>query len=148
MFEANTFNLDRFVDAQNNIWPKPLTELQAGRKTTHWIWYVLPQLLGLGHSPMAQLYGVVSLAEARAYLGQPILSERLNACVDAVLDHRGKSLNAIFGSPDDMKFCSCMTLFALAQDGEGGPFRTALAVFCDGEMDGRTLALLKQQGDR
>ena len=106
------------------------------------MWFVFPQLRGLGHSAMAMRYGIGSLDEARAYLAHPLLGPRLVECTRAVLAIEGRSLHAIFGSPDDMKFCSSMTLFSLAADEGESVFRQALDRYCDGRADERTLALL------
>ena len=109
------------------------------------MWFVFPQLRGLGHSAMAKRYGIGSLDEARAYLAHPLLGPRLIECTRAVLAIEGRSLHAIFGSPDDMKFCSSMTLFSLAPEEDEIVFRQALDRFCDGRADERTLALLGRQ---
>jgi uncharacterized protein (DUF1810 family) len=130
------------------VFSTALAELQAGQKRNHWMWYVFPQLRGLGHSPMAQHYGIGSLAEAKAYLAHPLLGPRLVACTRAVLAIEGRSLHAIFGSPDDVKFRSSMTLFALAADEDDSVFRQALDRYCNGHADERTLALLEGQAGR
>src|SRR6187401_935311 len=109
--ETETFDLDRFVEAQSSSYPQALVELRAGRKRTHWMWYVFPQMRGLGRSAMSDRYGISSLAEARAYLAHPVLGERLLECAGAVLQHRDQSAMAIFGSPDDLKLRSSATLF-------------------------------------
>jgi uncharacterized protein (DUF1810 family) len=137
------FDLQRFVTAQAPVFETALAELKAGQKRTHWMWFVFPQLRGLGLSPTAQVYGLASLAEARAYLAHPLLGPRLQRCTQAALAAEGRSLAAIFGSPDDMKFRSSMTLFARAADEEAALFRQALDRFCEGRMDERTLALLE-----
>ncbi len=137
------FDLARFVAAQAPIFETALGELRAGRKRSHWMWFVFPQLRGLGRSAPAQFYGLGSLEEARAYLAHPLLGARLNRCAETVLAIDGRSLNAIFGSPDDMKFHSSMTLFARADDDEKSAFRRALDRYCGGRMDESTLALLK-----
>lgn len=134
------FDLERFVRAQAPVYESALDELASGRKRTHWMWFVFPQLRGLGRSSMAQLYGIASLGEARAYLAHPVLGPRLHACTAALLAVRDGSLHAIFGSPDDVKFCSSMTLFALADDDPRSPFREALARYCAGRMDPETLS--------
>lgn len=136
------FDLERFMSAQAPVFETALAELTAGRKRGHWMWFIFPQLRGLGVSPTAQFYGLASLEEARAYLAHPVLGERLKRCTDAVLALRSGTLAAIFGSPDDLKFRSSMTLFACAAGAEGAPFRAALDRFCDGREDERTLALL------
>jgi uncharacterized protein (DUF1810 family) len=135
------FDLNRFVKAQEPVIETVLRELRVGRKETHWMWFVFPQLRGLGRSPMARHYGIENLAEARAYLGHVILGPRLKECVEAVLGVTGKTLHEIFGSPDDVKFCSSMTLFALA-DGNDKTFREALTRYCAGGEDAATLDLL------
>lgn len=142
--QADPHDLGRFVRAQAPIYEEALAELQAGEKRSHWMWFVFPQLRGLGHSPTAQRYGIASLEEAQAYLAHPVLGSRLRACTEAVLAVWGRSLHAIFGSPDDLKFGSSMTLFARSVGGGGMPFQAALDRFCHGQEDGRTLALLTQ----
>lgn len=139
--EADPYNLQRFVAAQESVFAAVVEELRTGRKRSHWMWFVFPQMRGLGHSPTAQLYGIGSLDEARAYLAHPMLGSRLRLCTEAVLAMESASLNAIFDSPDDLKFCSSMTLFAVAAD-QPELFRLALDRFCEGRLDQRTLALL------
>jgi uncharacterized protein (DUF1810 family) len=139
---GDTFDLERFAEAQRPVFDAVLQELRGGRKRSHWMWFVFPQLKGLGSSPMAQVYGIESLAEARAYLAHTVLGPRLVLCTEAVLAIEGKSLNAIFGSPDDLKFCSSMTLFSRAAEETADVFRRALDRFCAGREDSRTLALL------
>jgi uncharacterized protein (DUF1810 family) len=130
------------------VFATALAELKAGRKRSHWMWFVFPQLRGLGQSAMAQRYGVASLAEAKAYLAHPLLGPRLVECTRAVLAVEGRSLHAIFGSPDDLKFRSSMTLFALAANEDQSVFRQALDHCCGGHADERTLALLEGQAGR
>src|SRR3954447_15293353 len=137
-----TFDLERFVTAQAPVFATALAELQSGRKRGHWMWFIFPQLRGLGHSAMARHYGVGSLAETGAYLAHPLLGPRLIECTCAVLAIEGRPLHAIFGSPDDVKFRSSMTLFSLAAGKDGSAFRQALDRFCDGREDKPTLALL------
>lgn len=142
---------EHFLKAQEPLHAAIAAELAAGRKQTHWMWFVFPQLRGLGRSPLAQFYGLEGPDEARAYLAHPVLGERLRECTGLVLGHAGRrSLHAIFGSPDDLKFRSSMTLFARAAEAEDGvaPFRQALELFCDGEEDPLTLALLARGGGR
>ena len=125
------FDLARFVAAQDGVYATALAELQAGQKRSHWIWFVFPQLIGLGRSPTAQRYAIRSLDEARAYLAHPLLGPRLCEATAVMLTHRDRRLDAILGSPDDLKFRSSMSLFARA----GGPdemFGEALRAFCDG----------------
>jgi len=116
MTSADRFNLEHFVTAQAPVFETVLAELRAGRKRTHWMWFVFPQLSGLGRSSTARFYGIGSIDEARAYLAHPVLGPRLDLCARIVLASESPSLHAIFGSPDDMKFRSCMTLFSLATD--------------------------------
>jgi uncharacterized protein (DUF1810 family) len=133
-------SLERFVSAQDPVYARVMEELAAGEKTTHWMWFIFPQLKALGRSSTAQFYGLTDLAEARAYLAHPVLGQRLIACTQAVLAHAGKSAHDIFGSPDDLKFCSCMSLFMLAAPQERA-FRQALTVFYGGEVDETTVSL-------
>ncbi len=143
MAQGDRFNLDRFVSAQAGIFDVALAELRAGCKRSHWMWFVFPQLRGLGRSSTAEFYGLASLAEARAYLDHPLLGERLDEATRAVLAlPEGASLHRIFGSPDDLKFRSCMTLFEAASADGASPFRAALERFCDGRADEATLKLL------
>ena len=143
MESADPFDLNRFITAQADVFATVLAELQAGRKESHWMWFVVPQLRGLGSSPMSRFYGIGTLDEARAYLSHPLLGDRLVVCTRTVLAIRGRSLVAIFGTPDNSKFCSCMTLFALASGDGNGLFGQALDRYCDGRRDGRTLALIE-----
>ncbi|MEI6534522.1 MAG: DUF1810 domain-containing protein [Verrucomicrobiaceae bacterium] len=136
------FDLDRFVKAQDPVIQTVLQELRAGYKQTHWMWFVFPQLRGLGHSPTAQRYGIDDLAEARAYLEHAVLGARLQESVEVVLAVRGRTLHDIFGSPDDIKFRSSMTLFAIA-GGDGKLFQRSLDRYCGGQMDWATIDLLK-----
>ncbi len=134
------FALRRFVAAQDAVYPQALDELRGGRKRSHWMWFVFPQLAGLGRSATAERFAVSGREEARAYLAHPVLGPRLRQCTDAVIAHRDRSAHDIFGSPDDLKFRSCMTLFAAV--GGGQPFEAALAGFFAGEPDRETLRLL------
>ena len=147
MAPPDPFDLARFVHAQDPVFAAVVAELRAGRKRTHWMWFVFPQLRGLGASPMAVAYGIGSLAEAMAFLAHPVLGGRLVSCTDTVLAHADRSLHAIFGAPDDAKFRSSMTLFARAADARGTPreavFETALLRFCAGSRDERTITLLE-----
>ena len=137
------FDLERFVTAQTSVFERALAELTAGRKRSHWMWFIFPQLRGLGFSTTARLYGVASIGEARAYLAHPILGPRLQTCTRAVLATQDRSLHDIFGSPDDMKFASCMTLFSRAAAGDTAKlFRSAIERYCSGGEDERTLELL------
>ena len=134
-------DLRRFVVAQDPVIDQVRRELRAGAKRTHWMWFVFPQLRGLGTSGMAQRYAIASLDEARAYLEHPVLGERLVDCTRLVVDVEGRSLGQIFGAPDDAKFRSSMTLFAAASGAR--LFDEALAKYCDGVPDPRTIALLR-----
>jgi uncharacterized protein (DUF1810 family) len=132
--------LDRFVRAQQGHYDRALAELKAGRKTSHWIWFVLPQLRGLGRSQMAHEYVIDGRAEAEAYLAHPLLGERLRECVRTMLARQGRSAASILGDIDALKFRSCLTLFdAVSTD---TLFSRALDAFYDGERDAATLALL------
>jgi uncharacterized protein (DUF1810 family) len=135
---ADPFNLERFVAAQDPIYHRVIAELRRGMKQTHWMWFVFPQIAGLGHSAMAERYAISSLDEARAYLDHRILGPRLLECTQAVLDIDGKSVHAIFGSPDDVKFHSSMTLFAHAADNPE-PFRAALNKYFGRDEDMLTI---------
>jgi uncharacterized protein (DUF1810 family) len=135
------FDLERFVAAQASAYDGARRELLAGRKTGHWIWFVFPQLAGLGRSPTARKYAIGSLDEARAYLAHPVLGPWLVDCTEIVNAIPNGSLDEIFGYPDDLKFRSSMTLFAAAAPDEPA-FRQALDKYCDCEPDALTLALL------
>ena len=139
---GNVHDLGRFVAAHEGVYPTALAELRAGRKTSHWMWFVFPQIAGLGQSAMAQRYAIGSLAEAKAYLDHPVLGPRLRECVGALLDHAGRSATDIMGRPDDLKLRSCLTLFQAAAPKEP-LFAEALAVFFDGKPDLATLARLQ-----
>jgi uncharacterized protein (DUF1810 family) len=138
-------NLQRFLDAQAGVIDTALEELVAGRKRTHWMWFVFPQLAALGRSATAKHYGLADLCEAKAYLAHPVLGERVRSCTRAVLAHRGATAHAIFGSPDERKFRSCMTLFHLADPAEP-LFAQALAQFFEGRADPLTMEACGQTG--
>jgi uncharacterized protein (DUF1810 family) len=140
---ADPFELERFVAAQAPVIAAVLAELRAGRKRSHWMWFVFPQLRGLGRSAAAGFYGIGSIEEAKAYLAHPTLGHRLVLCTETALGVDGRSAASIFGSPDDLKFHSCMTLFAVAADERASVFTRALDRFFDGRMDEQTLALLR-----
>ena len=146
MTSSDRFNLERFVTAQTQVFETVLDELRAGRKRTHWMWFVFPQLSGLGRSSTARFYGIGSIDEAGAYLAHPTLGPRLGLCARIVLASESSSLHAVFGSPDDMKFRSCMTLFSHAVDNPDNPFCHALDRWCGGRPDEQTLALLNAGG--
>ncbi|MCW5708102.1 DUF1810 domain-containing protein (plasmid) [Shinella yambaruensis] len=143
MAQNDPFELSRFVAAQDRVFDTALAELGAGRKKTHWMWFIFPQLRALGRSPTANFYGIGSIEEARAYLRHPVLADRLARAVDAVLGVSGRSVHEIFGSPDDLKFRSSMTLFGEAAGAEGQRFRLALERFFAGEPDPHTLELMQ-----
>jgi uncharacterized protein (DUF1810 family) len=136
------FVLQRFIVAQDRVIETVREELALGRKQSHWMWFVFPQVAGLGFSAMSQTFAISSLNEARAYLAHPILGERLRELTEIVLQAEGKSARAIFGSPDDMKFHSCLTLFAEASREE--VFIRGLDKFFDGEADAATLGILRE----
>jgi uncharacterized protein (DUF1810 family) len=154
------YDLERYVRAQKRAYAQACAELSAGRKASHWMWFIFPQLRGLGSSPTAQHYALNSLAEARTYLAHPLLGERLRECTRLVNRIEGCSARAIFGYPDDLKFRSCMTLFAQAAAGADAAapdsgagradagaalFSEALARYYGGEPDPLTLRLLEQR---
>jgi uncharacterized protein (DUF1810 family) len=133
------FDLQRFVEAQEPVYHRVCDELRRGRKTSHWMWFVFPQIRGLGHSPIAQKFAIASLAEARAYLDHPILGPRLRQCTQLVIDVEGRTASEIFGYPDDMKFRSSMTLFALAAP-DDPLFKSALTEYFPAGPDPETVA--------
>ena len=135
------FDLDRFVSAQAAMYPQVLAELQAGEKRSHWIWFIFPQMKGLGHSSMSEFYGIGSLEEARAYLRHPVLGPRLEECTLLVNVIEKRSIEHILGFPDDLKFRSSMTLFAIAVP-ENDLFNDALKKCFNGEPDPKTVELL------
>lgn len=134
-------DLQRFVDAQRDVYATALAEIRRGRKTGHWMWFIFPQLDGLGLSPTARLYAIASLGEARAYLADPLLGPRLGACAAAVAALHGRTAREVFGSPDDLKLRSSLTLFEAA-DPCDPVFGEALEALCGGERDPATLRLL------
>jgi uncharacterized protein (DUF1810 family) len=146
---ARDFDLERFVTAQAPVFADALAELQRGRKTGHWMWFVFPQMRGLGQSPTALHYGMASVAEARAYLAHPVLGPRLQACCEALLalpvTAAGPTAASIFGSPDDLKLKSSMTLFEVAAASKPEArrlFGDVLARFHAGQRDARTLVMV------
>ncbi len=136
------YDLVRYVRAQEPVFAQVCAELAAGHKRSHWMWFIFPQLRGLGSSPMAERYAIGSLEEARAYLAHPLLGERLRSCTQLVNRLEGRSAQAIFGYPDYLKFRSSMTLFARAAAGTMEPFSEALARYFAGEEDPLTGELL------
>lgn len=141
------FDLGRFISAQQKNYNNALAELRSGMKRTHWMWYVFPQIDGLGSSPTARRYAIKSVEEARQYLAHPILGKRLLECTEAVLDLKGLSASDIFGYPDDLKLRSSMTLFEHAA-GPGAVFGPVLDKYYHGERDHRTLQILEMMGGR
>ncbi len=139
----NPFNLSRFTTAQSPVYAQVLSELTAGRKQTHWMWYVFPQIAGLGYSETSKFYAIQSLEEASAYLDHVVLGTRLRECAEAVLAVEDKSALGIFGSPDDVKLHSSMTLFAQV-DEPGSVFARVLEKYFSGKRDSETLRRLGQ----
>jgi uncharacterized protein (DUF1810 family) len=137
---TDPFDLQRFVDAQAPVYRRVVAELRHGRKQSHWMWFIFPQLAGLGHSPMARRFAISSREEAVAYLGHDVLGPRLRECTALVNAVEGRTIREILGSPDDVKFCSSMTLFgAVSSD---AVFAAAIAKFYGDRSDQRTLDLL------
>ena len=141
MTAMDSFNLERFVDAQNSSYDQVCDELRAGHKRSHWIWFIFPQMRGLGHSEMAHFFGISSRQEARAYLEHPVLGARLRECTGLVVGVNGRSVDQIFGYPDNLKFHSSMSLFASIAPDEP-VFQQALQKYFGGELDPNTVALL------
>ena len=142
ILSTDPFELDRFVRAQAPDYERALAEIRAGRKRSHWMWYVFPQFAGLGQSPTSQHFAISSLDEARAYLEHPILGPRLTECANAALGVSDKTAHQIFGSPDDLKLKSSATLFALVS-ADDSVFHRILEKYFDGRADERTLALTR-----
>jgi uncharacterized protein (DUF1810 family) len=141
---TSPYDLDRFVRAQSSVYDQALAELQRGQKRTHWMWFIFPQIEGLGHSSTSVHYAIKSLEEARAYLQHPLLGPRLIECAEAVLAVEDRSVSDIFGYPDDLKLGSSMTLFALAA-GPQSVFARVLEKCFQGKRDERTIQLLKSR---
>lgn len=139
------YDLDRFLGEQAHVYEGVLDELRRGRKTGHWIWFVFPQIAGLGHSAMSQQYAITSLDEARAYLAHPVLGARLRECAGILLGFEGRTAEAIFGSTDAMKLRSCMTLFHRAAP-DDAVFSRVLDRYFDGVPDGLTDLRLESGG--
>jgi len=137
------YDLNRFLSAQQGVYERALAELKDGQKRTHWMWYIFPQIDGLGFSPTAKRYSIKSIEEARQYLAHSVLGKRLLECTEAVVALKSGSLSEIFGYPDDLKFKSSMTLFEKIA-GSGSVFSFALDRYCHGERDAMTLRLLKK----
>ncbi len=135
------FDLNRFLSAQEGVYGRVLAELRGGLKRTHWMWYIFPQIDGLGHSPTTRHYAIKSLEEARRYLAHPVLGARLVECAESVLAVQGLSASDVFGHPDDMKLQSSMTLFALVAE-PGSVFERVLEKYFQGKRDTGTLQIL------
>ena len=140
---SDPFQLSRFVKAQDKIYDRAFAELKDGRKRSHWMWFVFPQIEGLGFSSTTQYYSIKSLEEARQYLEHPVLGKRLRECTETILALEGLSASSIFGYPDDLKLKSSMTLFASVAEGQS-VFSRVLEKYYQGNRDERTLALLEQ----
>lgn len=134
-------NLNRFVEAQEDDYERALAEITSGRKRTHWMWYIFPQIDGLGFSPLTRHFSIKSVEEAKAYLAHPVLGPRLMECAEAVVAVESRSAAEIFGSPDDLKLKSCATLFASVLP-PGSVFDRLLAKYYMGARDAKTLQLL------
>ncbi len=143
MTHEEPYGLQRFVTAQAGAYEQALAELKVGRKRTHWMWFVFPQARGLGRSSTAEFFGIASLGEARAYLAHAVLGPRLLACTAAATEAPAPSLTALFGSPDDLKFVSSMTLFQLAAE-DPAPYQAALDRWNGGRLDPRTVQLMEE----
>lgn len=141
MINSTSLGLERFVEAQDRVYESVCNELALGEKTSHWMWFIFPQLKGLGRSPIAKHYAIESADAALAYWQHPILGQRLKECTQLVLAQRNTTAHDIFGSPDDLKFKSCMTLFAQVAPNEA-VFKQALQRFFGGKLDDSTLKLL------
>jgi uncharacterized protein (DUF1810 family) len=141
------FDLDRFVRAQAGIYESVLAELKNGRKRTHWMWFIFPQVDGLGFSAMSKRYAIKSMEEAHQYLQHPVLGSRLLECTQALLEVEGRSVTDIFGYPDDLKLKSCMTLFMQAAQ-PGSVFGGVLEKYFHGKQDKQTLQILEKLEER
>ncbi len=142
MSSPDPFDLARFIDAQDPVFDTVLAELRSGLKRSHWMWFIFPQIDGLGFSPTTRHFSIKSLSEARAYLGHPVLEARLMQCVEIVLALEGRTAAEVFGPVDGMKLRSSMTLFAQV-DGPDSPFAAVLTKYFAGEPDPRSLKLLR-----
>ena len=138
---SDPHGLSRFITAQEAVYRRVQEELRLGAKRSHWMWFIFPQIAGLGHSEMARRFAIASLEEAAAYLGHPVLGSRLLECTGLVMAVENRSISRILGSPDDMKFCSCMTLFAQAAQ-DNAIFRNAIEKYYSGRFDPATLEIL------
>ena len=147
MIDDDPYQLDRFVAAQRDAYEVALSEIRSGRKQSHWMWFIFPQIDGLGSSPAARLYAVKSKEEAEAYLRHPVLGARLVECAEAVLSITGRSVREILGSPDDLKLRSSATLFAAVAP-KGSVFERVLERYFNAQGDQRTLELLAALSSR
>ena len=143
MNPGDPYDLNRFLRAQEGVYERALSELRRGQKRTHWMWFIFPQIDGLGYSPTAKRYPIKSIEETRQYLNHPVLGKRLLECTEAVVALKGGSVSEIFGYPDDLKFKSSMTLFEKIA-GTGSVFSLALDRYCNSERDETTLSLLEK----
>lgn len=141
---TESYNFNRFLEAQQGVYDSVLRELESGAKTGHWIWYIFPQISGLGNSELSKHFSISSIDEAIAYLEQPILGARLRQCTKLVTEVNGKSIQEIFGYPDCLKFCSCMTLFSQATQ-DKHVFEEALEKYFGGKPDVLTLQVLGEK---
>jgi uncharacterized protein (DUF1810 family) len=142
--DSDRFDLGRFIRAQEQVYADVLAELRDGRKRTHWMWFIFPQIDGLGFSPTSRHYAIKSVEEARQYHSHPVLGRRLVECTEAILAISGRSAREIFGSPDDMKLRSSMTLFSTI-DNPGSVFTQVLDRYFQGQPDSKTLHILAQR---
>jgi len=148
VLDTDPFDLNRFVAAQESVYARALGEIKRGEKRSHWMWYIFPQIDGLGYSTTSKQYALKSIEEAHAYLAHPLLGTRLRECAEAVDTIEGRTASQIFGSPDDMKLRSCATLFAAVANPvpENSVFERILAKYFHGEGDMKTLHLLEKLG--
>lgn len=142
--QQDPFNLNRFIEAQEGKYEQALAELQRARKSSHWMWFIFPQVRGLGSSPTSNFYAIRNPEEAKAYLDHPLLGRRLRTCCKVLLSHKEKSAAEIFGFPDDLKLRSSMTLFATVSEADS-IFARVLGEYFNGKPDPRTLDLLKNE---
>ena len=144
--DEDPYELTRFIEAQDRIYDRVLLELGSGCKRSHWMWFVFPQIDGLGYSSTTKFYSIKSIEEARRYLDHPVLGKRLRECAEAILALEGLSASQVFGYPDDMKLKSSMTLFASVAEGQS-VFERVLEKYYRGNRDERTLAILDRKKD-
>jgi uncharacterized protein (DUF1810 family) len=142
---GDPYDLERFLRAQGSVYQTALSELKGGRKRTHWMWFIFPQIDGLGYSATARRYAIKAEEEARQYLAHPVLGPRLRECAQAVVEIEGRSASEVFGYPDELKLKSSMTLFAAASQEQASVFRRVLDKYFGGEQDHKTLHLLERR---